>query len=331
MDINIGKILIQPKDNWNATTPYEYLNLVRYNKNLYICKSVTGAPVGTLPTNTSYYMHITADGIDAQEIQLQKTATEIQWKRTGDITWTTLVALSAFKGDKGDPGPKGDQGDPGTDGITWFMGTTDPTNEGVDGDLYLNYTTWHVWEKISGTWADRGTIKGADGSGSSGVTGPSSSVDSNFVTFDGVTGKLIKDSGVKPSDFAKAVHTHGYLANVSEDTTPELGGPLDCNNKPVYWDLYAISGTTIDVANGNKQRLTLYNIETNITVSLSTPSGACAFHLFIYQGATTRTITWPAIRWLNGTAPNLAVSSGVFVVCLAWDGTRWFGSWGAYS
>ena len=110
MDINIGKILIQPKDNWNATTPYEYLNLVRYNKNLYICKSVTGAPVGTLPTNTSYYMHITADGIDAQEIQLQKTATEIQWKRTGDITWTTLVALSAVKGDKGDTGATGKEG-----------------------------------------------------------------------------------------------------------------------------------------------------------------------------------------------------------------------------
>lgn len=110
MDINIGKILIQPKDNWNAMTPYEYLNLVRYNKNLYICKSVTGAPVGTLPTNTSYYMHITADGIDAQEIQLQKTATEIQWKRTGDITWTTLVALSAVKGDKGDTGATGKEG-----------------------------------------------------------------------------------------------------------------------------------------------------------------------------------------------------------------------------
>ena len=35
---------------------------MRYNKKLYICKSVTGAPVGTLPTNTSYYMHITANG-----------------------------------------------------------------------------------------------------------------------------------------------------------------------------------------------------------------------------------------------------------------------------
>ena len=52
MDINIGKILIQPKDTWISTQAYEYLNLVRYNKNLYICKSVTGAPVGTLPTNT---------------------------------------------------------------------------------------------------------------------------------------------------------------------------------------------------------------------------------------------------------------------------------------
>ena len=79
---------------------------------------------------------------------------------------TTSAAVLNFvleKGDQGDPGLKGDQGDPGTDGITWFMGTTDPTTEGVDGDLYLNYTTWHVWEKISGTWTDKGTIKGADG------------------------------------------------------------------------------------------------------------------------------------------------------------------------
>ena len=52
-------------------------------------------------------MHITADGIDAQEIQLQKTATEIQWKRTGDTTWKTLVALSAIKGDTGATGKEG--------------------------------------------------------------------------------------------------------------------------------------------------------------------------------------------------------------------------------
>ena len=153
MDINIGKILIQPKDNWNATTPYEYLNLVRYNKNLYICKSVTGAPVGTLPTNTSYYMHITADGIDAQEIQLQKTATEIQWKRTGDTAWTTLVALSAIKGDtglKGNTGLKGDKGDPAPNTVWQF--SADGTNWSTtppDGTIYMR-------ESSDGgvTWSD---------------------------------------------------------------------------------------------------------------------------------------------------------------------------------
>ena len=166
MDINIGKILIQPKDTWISTQAYEYLNLVRYNKNLYICKSVTGAPVGTLPTNTSYYMHITADGIDAQEIQLQKTATEIQWKRTGDITWTALVTLAAIKGDKGDTGAKGDQG---------LKGDT-----GAKGD-----------QGLKGDKGDPGNL-----------TGPASSVNENIPIFDGVTGDKLKDSGVKLSDKA---------------------------------------------------------------------------------------------------------------------------------
>ena len=136
MDINIGKILIQPKDNWNATTPYAYLNLVRYNKKLYICKSVTGAPAGTLPTNTSYYMETTQDGIDAQEIQLQKTATEIQWKRTGETTWTTLITLAAIKGDKGDTGAKGDKGLKGDQGLKGDTGA-----KGDKGDPVPN-TIW---------------------------------------------------------------------------------------------------------------------------------------------------------------------------------------------
>ena len=136
MDINIGKILIQPKDNWNATTPYAYLNLVRYNKKLYICKSVTGAPAGTLPTNTSYYMETTQDGIDAQEIQLQKTATEIQWKRTGETTWTTLITLAAIKGDKGDTGAKGDKGLKGDQGLKGDTGA-----KGDKGDPAPN-TIW---------------------------------------------------------------------------------------------------------------------------------------------------------------------------------------------
>jgi len=119
---------------------------------------------------------------------------------------TSWVDNGTIKGDKGDP-------------TEWLRGTVDPNTEGVDGDLYLNYTTWHVWEKISGTWTDRGSIKGVDGSGSGDVTGPSSSVDSNFAAFDGVTGKLIKDSGVKPSDFSVPEATE-TVKGVVELATP---------------------------------------------------------------------------------------------------------------
>ena len=193
MDINIGKILIQPKDTWISTQAYEYLNLVRYNKNLYICKSVTGAPVGTLPTNTSYYMHITADGIDAQEIQLQKTATEIQWKRTGDITWTTLVALSAIKGDKGDTGAKGDQGLKGDTGAKGDQGLKG--DKGAKGDQGLKGD-----KGDTGAKGDQG-LKGDKGDPGN-LTGPASSVNENIPIFDGVTGDKLKDSGVKLSDKA---------------------------------------------------------------------------------------------------------------------------------
>ena len=190
MDINIGKILIQPKDTWISTQAYGYLNLVRYNKNLYICKSVTGAPVGTLPTNTSYYMHITADGIDAQEIQLQKTATEIQWKRTGDTAWTTLVTLAAIKGDKGDTGAKGDQG---------LKGDT-----GAKGD-----------QGLKGDKGDQGNL-----------TGPASSVNENIPIFDGVTGDKLKDSGVKLSDKADTSAVTAALALKAPLNSPTFTGDV---------------------------------------------------------------------------------------------------------
>jgi len=64
----------------------------------------------------------------------------------------------------------GTDGTNGTDGKTWYRGTSDPSSEtGVNGDFYLNYTTWHVFEKISGSWTDKGTIKGADGEDGEGI------------------------------------------------------------------------------------------------------------------------------------------------------------------
>lgn len=46
------------------------------------------------------------------------------------------------------------------------------------------------------------------GAGTGDVVGPASAVDSNFASFNTTTGKLIKDSGSKASDFATAGHNH---------------------------------------------------------------------------------------------------------------------------
>lgn len=52
--------------------------------------------------------------------------------------------------------------------------------------------------------------------GAGNVSGPSGSVDSNFVSFNGTSGKLIKDSGNKASDFSTDIHSNiTALNNVS--------------------------------------------------------------------------------------------------------------------
>jgi hypothetical protein len=47
--------------------------------------------------------------LNTKEIELQKTATHIQWRYVGEA-WTDLVLLSDLKGEKGDQGDKGDEG-----------------------------------------------------------------------------------------------------------------------------------------------------------------------------------------------------------------------------
>lgn len=105
-------------------------------------------------------------------------------------------------------GLKGDTGDAGN---RWHGGTVDPTTEGVDGDWYVNRTTWHVWEKVTGTWTDRGTIKGADGEGAGDVVGPASATDGHLAVFDGITGKLLKGGG---APYTLPVATDAVLGGV---------------------------------------------------------------------------------------------------------------------
>lgn len=57
------------------------------------------------------------DGGDGREVELQKSATHIQWRYVGDVTWLNLVALTDIKGDQGIQGIQGNAGIDGDDGI----------------------------------------------------------------------------------------------------------------------------------------------------------------------------------------------------------------------
>jgi hypothetical protein len=93
-------------------------------------------------------------------------------------------------------GINGTDGTDGTDGSKWYFGSEDPSSgTGIDGDYYLNTSTYDIFNKISGTWGSAiGNIKGADGSsGSSGssVTGIYSAEDPpdslTAIAADGIT------------------------------------------------------------------------------------------------------------------------------------------------
>ena len=83
---------------------------------------------------------------------------------TYTITFTNgeTSAITVYNGSDGKDGASGAAG---TNGSTWYNGITEPsTGTGVDGDWYINTSTWNVYHKESNSWAIKGNIKGETGS-----------------------------------------------------------------------------------------------------------------------------------------------------------------------
>lgn len=69
-----------------------------------------------------------ADGTDGREVEFQVSATHIQWRLTGDVAWTDLIALATITGPAGADGSDGADGAPGVDGADGA-----PGSDGADG------------------------------------------------------------------------------------------------------------------------------------------------------------------------------------------------------
>lgn len=133
------------------------------------------------------------------------------------------------------------------------------------------------------------------------------------------------------------------LRNLSEDTTPELGGTLGCLDnvvsRPELQDYAETSTTpsssagtlTLDLETGNVFEVTLTEDVTTLNLNNPPASGSAgSIFLIIAQDATGGwSITWPgSVQWPGGTAPTLTgTASSVDIVSLVTrdGGTTWYG------
>ena len=74
----IGRILIIPKGNYDPATPYNSLDLVRYDSKSWLCK--TAGIIGITPTEGTDWTLMTEDGTDGTDgrgiVNIQRTGTD---------------------------------------------------------------------------------------------------------------------------------------------------------------------------------------------------------------------------------------------------------------
>jgi hypothetical protein len=152
----------------------------------------------------------------------------------------------------------------------------------------------------------------------------------------------VNDASAADNDYAKFTSTGiegvpystvksdiGAIGALSEDTTPELGGELDCGAHTIGFTQQSTTGdgtTTIDWKLGNNFYFTFAN--SNETFTFTAPSKSCHLTLVLKQYSTGgQTVTWPGtIMWPASTAPTLSTgNNNIDIVSFYYDGTNYFG------
>lgn len=127
----------------------------------------------------------------------------------------------------------------------------------------------------------------------------------------------------------KALEDSSYIKEVVEDTTPELGGELDCGAHSIGFTQQTATGdgtTTIDWKLGNKFKFT-FGAQAE-TFTFTAPSNPCNLVLMMVQDGTgSRKATFPTtVKWAGGTAPTLTTAgNGVDIISFYYDGSYYHG------
>lgn len=194
MAVNYGQVAIVPKGVWNAETQYKVNNLVEYDGSSYVAK--VQPPVGTLPTDTSYWQvsaagtkKATADSLGT--VMPDGTTTEI--KEDGKLSAKTAQqnALGVVKG-------------------------SDDIIVGEDGNLTVN-TTFEQATEIANIIAGE-AIKSVLGKVSKAIA-TTMSLDENALLKNMISGIDVNDGNKVPS----SAYIHSLVERIGMGTAIEGG------------------------------------------------------------------------------------------------------------
>lgn len=140
-----------------------------------------------------------------------------------------------------------------------------------------------------------------------------------------VDGDKTKLDGVESA----ATANPNAIDELSEDTTPELGGDLNAGANTIYFtennEGDSSTAITIDWGLGNKSKCVMTD---NATFTFTAPTGPCSLTLRAVQdGSGGHTHTWPAsVKWNGGAEPTWSTVAGeTNIMSFYYDGTNYYG------
>ncbi len=145
-----------------------------------------------------------------------------------------------------------------------------------------------------------------------------------------VTATAVELNHVDGVTSAIQTQLNARMEDLVDDTSPNLGGELDCGAHSIGFTQQSTTGdgtTTIDWKLGNKFKFTFG--AQNDTFTFTAPSNPCNILLVLIQDGTgSRTATWPAtVKWPDGTAPTLTTdAAAIDIISFYYDCTDYYGN-----
>lgn len=222
MAVNYGQVAIVPKGEWSAETQYKVNNLVSYDGSSYVAK--VQPPVGTLPTDTSYWQVSAAGTKKATEDSL---GTVMPDGTTTTVNEDGKLSVNTAR----------------QDALGVVMGSDDIT-VGKDGKLSVN-TAFEQAVELANIIAGE-AIKSVLGKVSKAIA-TTMSLDENALLKNMISGIDVNDSNKVPS--SAYIHTLVERIGMGTELASGLGDlttGLNTVNNNLSKAAYAIPETTLE-------------------------------------------------------------------------------------